>query len=193
MNTSSLIETIAQRFPDALSGSHTYRDQATVVLRREYLLDAARYLKEDSALHMNFLMDLTAVDYSEFGNRPATAFFASSGVAVRPSAQIPDKDPWPGPPDSSRFAVVYHFYSMSHKHRLRLVVPVEEAAAELDSLTSLWPGADWLEREVWDMFGIRFRGHPNLKRIMMYEGFEGHPLRKDYPVNKRQPLIGPVN
>ena len=193
MNASSLIETIAERFPDALSASHAYRDDATVVLRAESLLDAARFFKEDSALRMNFLMDLTAVDYSEFGNRPATAFFASSGVAVRPSAQIPDKDPWPGPPDSSRFAVVYHFYSMSHKHRLRLVVPVEEAAAELDSLTSLWPGADWLEREVWDMFGIRFRGHPNLKRILMYEGFEGHPLRKDYPVNKRQPLIGPIN
>ena len=65
--------------------------------------------------------------------------------------------------------------------------------AEVDSLTSLWAGADWLEREVWDMFGIRFRGHPNLKRILMYDEFVGHPLRKDYPVNKRQPLIGPVN
>ena len=93
----------------------------------------------------------------------------------------------------ARFVVVYHFYSLVHKHRLRLVVPVEESEAELDSLTPLWAGADWLEREVWDMFGIRFRGHPNLKRILMYEEFEGHPLRKDYPVNKRQPLIGPVN
>ena len=106
---------------------------------------------------------------------------------MSPSAQIPDEDPWPGPPGQSRFAVVYHFYSVVHKHRLRLVVPVEEADAEMDSLTSLWPAADWLEREVWDMFGINFRGHPDLKRILMYEGFEGHPLRKDYPVNKRQP------
>ena len=63
----------------------------------------------------------------------------------------------------------------------------------MDSLTSLWAGADWLEREVWDMFGIRFQGHSDLKRILMYDEFEGHPLRKDYPVNKRQPLIGPVN
>ncbi|MDP6424883.1 MAG: NADH-quinone oxidoreductase subunit C, partial [Planctomycetota bacterium] len=61
------------------------------------------------------------------------------------------------------------------------------------SLTPLWAGADWLEREVWDMFGIRFQGHPNLKRILMYEEFKGHPLRKDYAVNKRQPLIGPIN
>ena len=89
--------------------------------------------------------------------------------------------------------VVYPFYPAQRKQRSRLVVPVEEADAELDSLTSLWAGADWLEREVWDMFGIRFRGHPNLKRILMYEEFEGHPLRKDYPVNRRQPLIGPVN
>ena len=80
-----------------------------------------------------------------------------------------------------------------HKHRLRLVVPVAEDDTELDSLTTVWAGADWLEREVWDMFGIRFGGHPDLKRILMYEEFEGHPLRKDYPVNKRQPLIGPLN
>ena len=112
---------------------------------------------------------------------------------MRPSPLIPDEDPWPGPPSKARFAVVYHFYSTDHKHRLRLVVPVEESEAELDSLTPLWSAADWLEREVWDMYGIRFSGHPNLKRILMYEEFEGYPLRKDYPVDKRQPLIGPVN
>jgi NADH-quinone oxidoreductase subunit C len=195
MNTASLIESVRDRFPDAVSASHTYRGDATVVLRRSFLLEVARFLKEDPALQMNYLMDLTAVDYSTFGKRPAPAFFSSSGVAVSPSTQIPDEDPWPGPPDPSRFAVVYHFYSTAHKHRLRLVVPVEEAeaGAEVDSLTSLWPGANWLEREVWDMFGIGFRGHPNLKRILMYAGFEGHPLRKDYPVKKRQPLIGPIN
>ena len=193
MNSSSLIETVKEHFPDAVSASHSYRGDATVVLRGTSLLEVARYLKEDPALQMNYLMDITAVDYFTFGKQPTPAFFASSGVAVSPSPQIPDKDPWPGPPGESRFAVVYHFYSMAHKHRLRLVVPVEEAAAETDSLTCLWPGANWLEREVWDMFGISFRGHPDLKRILMYEGFEGHPLRKDYPVNKRQPLIGPVN
>ncbi len=193
MNASPLIDLVTERFPEAVSASHTYRGDETVVLRREFLLEVARFLKEDPALKMNFLMDLTAVDYATFGKSPAPAFFASSGVAVSPSDQIPDEDPWPGPPAEARFAVVYHFYSQEHKHRLRLVVPVEEAKAELDSLTSLWAGADWLEREVWDMFGIRFQGHPNLKRILMYEEFEGHPLRKDYPVNKRQPLIGPVN
>ena len=193
MSTSSLIELVTDRFPEAVSASHAYRGDETAVLRREFLLPVARLLKEDRALQMNFLMDLTAVDYSAFGKRPAPAFFASSGVAVRPASQIPDQAPWPGPPEESRFAVVYHFFSVKHKHRLRLVVPLHETDAELDSLTSLWSGADWLEREVWDMFGIRFQGHPNLKRILMYDEFQGHPLRKDYPVNKRQPLIGPAN
>ena len=193
MNDSSLIKSVTEQFPVAALASHTYRGDATVVLRREFLLDVARFLKEDPALQMNFLMDLTAVDYSTFGKRPARAFFSSSGVAVRPTSQIPDQDPWPGPPGDARFAVLYHFYSTTHKHRLRLVVPVEEAALEVDSLTSLWAGANWLEREVWDMFGVSFRGHPDLRRILMYEEFDGHPLRKDYPVNKRQPLIGPKN
>ena len=193
MDTSSLIELVTNRFPAAVSSSHTYRGDETVVLRRESLLEVARFLKDDPALKMNFLMDLTAVDYSTFGQSPAPAFFASSGVSVRPSSQIPDEDPWPGPPNGARFVVAYHFFSLEHKHRLRLVVPVEESQPELDSLTSLWAGADWLEREAWDMFGIRFQGHPDLKRILMYEEFEGYPLRKDYPVNKRQPLIGPVN
>ena len=193
MNPSSLIKSVRKHFPDAVSASHTYRGDETVVLRGEFLLEVARFLKEDPALQMNFLMDLTAVDYSTFGKSPPPAFFASSGVAVSPLEQIPDEDPWPGPPAEARFAVAFHFYSLKHKHRLRLVVPVEEANAELDSVTSLWAGANWLEREVWDMFGIRFRGHPDLKRLLMYEEFEGHPLRKDYPVNKRQPLIGPVN
>ena len=192
-NSSSLIKLVTGSFPDAILASHCYRGDETLVLHRQFLLEVARFLKEDAALQMNFLMDLTAVDYSVFGKNAKPAFFASSGVAVGPASEIPDEDPWDGPPGEARFVVVYHFYSLKHKHRLRLLVPVEEEEAELDSLVLLWPGANWLEREVWDMFGIRFKGHPDLKRILMYEGFEGHPLRKDYPVNKRQPLIGPIN
>jgi NADH-quinone oxidoreductase subunit C len=90
-----------------------------------------------------------------------------------------------------RFEVVYHFFSLAKRLRVRIKAPLEESSPEIESLTSLWPGADWFEREVWDMFGIKFRGHPNLKRLLMYEEFQGHPLRKDYPYNKRQPLVGP--
>ena len=87
MSTSSLIESVSDRFPDAVAASHTYRGDETVVLRRESLLEVARFLKEDPALQMNFLMDLTAVDYSAFGKSPAPAFFASSGVGVSPLAR----------------------------------------------------------------------------------------------------------
>ncbi|MCB9799178.1 MAG: NADH-quinone oxidoreductase subunit C [Candidatus Omnitrophica bacterium] len=92
-----------------------------------------------------------------------------------------------------RFQVVYHFYSVEKNHRLRIKVGVDRKEATVSSLVKLWPAANWFEREVWDMFGIRFEGHPDLRRILMYEGFEGHPLRKDYPYNQRQPLIGPQN
>ena len=188
-----LIESVAKRFPDVVLASHSFRGDDTLALHREHLHSVAQFLKEDAAFQMNFLTDVTAVDYSVFGEGKVLGFFSSSGVAVGPSTQIPDADPWPGPPDGGRFAVVYHFFSTVHKHRLRLVVPVQEGSAEIDTLSDLWPGANWLEREVWDMFGIAFRRHPNLKRILMYDEFEGHPLRKDYPVNKRQPLIGPNN
>jgi len=193
MNPRALIQAVSDRFAEAVIACHSYRGDATVLLGREFLLEVARTLKVDPVFQMSYLMDLTAVDFSAFETMRSPAFFNSSGVAVGPRPEIPDRDPWPGPPGPARFVVVYHFFSLPLKHRLRLEVPVDEADAEVDSLTSLWAGADWLEREVWDMFGIRFRGHPNLKRILMYEEFVGHPLRKDYPVNKRQPLIGPLN
>ena len=197
MSGSSLIQAVIDRFSTSVEASHSYRGDATVILSKASLLDVGQTLKDDAAFQMNVLMDLTAVDFSSFGMKRSPAFFVSSGVPVKPSSEIPDENPWPGPPvlrsGPTRFVVVYHFFSLPFKHRLRLEVALEEADLEVDSVSSLWAGADWFEREVWDMFGIRFRGHPNLKRILMYEEFAGHPLRKDYPVNKRQPLIGPVN
>ncbi|MDZ7373048.1 MAG: NADH-quinone oxidoreductase subunit C [candidate division KSB1 bacterium] len=92
-----------------------------------------------------------------------------------------------------RFEVVYNLYSLANNLRLRLRVPVPEEDPIVRTVSHLWKAANWAEREVWDMFGIRFEGHPNLKRILLYEEFEGHPLRKDYPVNRRQPLVGPRN
>ena len=108
-------------------------------------------------------MDLTAVDYLKF----------------------------PGREDGPRFDVVYHLYSITHNHRLRLKAALEQDDAVVATATGLWPIANWLEREVWDMFGIRFAGHPDLRRLLLYEEFVGHPLRKDYPMERRQPLIGP--
>ena len=92
-----------------------------------------------------------------------------------------------------RFEVVYHFLSHRRNQRLRVKVPLDGKDPHVPSLQDLWISANWLEREVWDMFGVRFDGHPDLRRILMYEEFEGHALRKDYRVDKRQPLVGPVN
>lgn len=87
-----------------------------------------------------------------------------------------------------RFEIVYHFLSLKEKVRLRIKVPVGEGE-KVPSYTPLWKNANWLEREVYDMFGIEFEGHPDLRRILLYPEFEGHPLRKDYPLKKSQPRI----
>ncbi len=85
-----------------------------------------------------------------------------------------------------RFEVVYHFYSLSRNLRVRIKVQVPENDLVVPSVASLYGIANWMEREVYDLYGITFSGHPDLRRILLYEGFEGHPLRKDFPVNKRQ-------
>ena len=95
------------------------------------------------------------------------------------------------PQRSPRFEVVYHFFSLSFRHRVRLKVPADGANPEVPTLVGLWKAANWFEREVWDMFGIRFAGHPDLRRLLLYDQFVGHPLRKDYPINRRQPLVSP--
>lgn len=88
-----------------------------------------------------------------------------------------------------RFEVVYQLVSLKQRRRLRVRVGVPEGDAVVDSLTPLWRGANFLEREVWDLYGIRFSDHPDMRRILLYEEFSGHPLRKDYPVNLCQPRV----
>jgi NADH-quinone oxidoreductase subunit C len=88
-----------------------------------------------------------------------------------------------------RFEMVYHLLSLSAKHRLRIKIPLSEKNLSIETFTSVWKNANWLEREVYDMYGVRFYGHPDLRRLFMYDGFEGFPLRKDYPLRKRQPRI----
>ena len=92
-----------------------------------------------------------------------------------------------------RFEVVYHLYATGANQRVRIKARVPEDAPEIASVVGLYASANWMEREVFDLYGIRFDGHPDLRRILLYEGFEGHPLRKDYPKERRQPLVGPRN
>ena len=171
------LEKIQEKFSTEIIETHAFQGDETAVIRPNALRDVAKFLKETPELDFNFLMDLSAVDYLNFGGGKISAQGGSASGGK--------KEP--------RFEVVYHFFSLKHNHRLRLKVPVDEKNPEIDTLCDLWPSANWYEREVWDMFGIRFKGHPNLKRILMYEEFQGHALRKDYPFNKRQPLIGPPN
>jgi NADH-quinone oxidoreductase subunit C len=143
-----------------VTASHGYRGDETLVVEPAKILDVMRTLKDDVQLRLDFLVDLTAVDY--LGREP-------------------------------RFEVVYHLRSMTTGERLRvkaqLAEPENGSAPEIDSIVPLCKVANWFEREVWDLYGIKFRGHPDLRRILMYEEFKGHPLRKDYPKEKRQPLV----
>jgi NADH-quinone oxidoreductase subunit C len=91
--------------------------------------------------------------------------------------------------EEERYEMVYHLFSLSHKLRLRFKTRLQENECKIDSLTPIFKNANWLEREAYDMFGVHFSGHPYLRRLFMYDGFEGHPLRKDYPLRKHQPKI----
>jgi len=93
------------------------------------------------------------------------------------------------PERAERFEMIYHLYALKRKLRLRIKCALDGGSPVVDSLTPYWKNAYWLEREVFDMFGVRFEGHPDLKRLFMNEEFEGYPLRKDYPLRKRQPMI----
>ncbi len=90
---------------------------------------------------------------------------------------------------SPRFEVVIHLLSIPKLHRLRVKVRLDETEPVMPSITPVYPAANWFERECWDLYGVKFDGHPNLTRILLYEGFQGHPLRKDYPLKKRQPRL----
>ena len=163
MQGGAILEAMRARFGAAVIDSHEHRGDATVVLDRGVLTSALRYCRDEAALAFDMLIDLTGVDYLKY----------------------------PGREDGPRFEVVYHLYSLGHNHRLRAKVRIDEDDASVPSAVDLWPIANWMEREVWDMFGIRFDGHPDLRRLLMYEEFVGHPLRKDYPITRRQPLLGP--
>jgi NADH-quinone oxidoreductase subunit C len=149
--------------PGAIQSEHQQAGDATVLVAADALLDVLGFLRGDPVLDFDMLMDLTAVDHHGRTD-PARA--------------------------ATRFEVVYHLYSIARNHRLRVKTAVAEDACEVDSAVAIWPASNWLEREVFDLYGIRFRNHPDLRRILLYEEFEGHPLRKDYPKTKRQPLVG---
>lgn len=154
------------------------------------LLDCCRQLRDDEALKLEMLMDVCGVDYQDYGHDEwqtdtATDTGFSRGVFrddVLPEEEAIEPEPVEYRPEQ-RFAVVYHLLSITHNHRLRLKVFCDDMDAPLvDSVTSIWASADWFEREAFDLFGILFRGHPDLRRLLTDYGFIGHPFRKDFPL-----------
>jgi NADH-quinone oxidoreductase subunit C len=155
----ALQELVVSRFRASVISTHAQHGDETVVVRPDAWRAIHAFLRDDAAAKCEMLTDLTVVDF-------------------------PERDP--------RFEVVSHVYSLTLGHRLRLKTTVGDAEGEgarVDSLTALWGSANWLEREAYDMFGVQFTGHPDLRRILLYPEFVGHPLRKDYPAEKIQPLI----
>jgi NADH-quinone oxidoreductase subunit C len=165
MDGAEILARLTERFGATVLTSHVEQGDHTALVERAALPEVLRFCRDEAPLRFDMLMDLTAVDYLAY----------------------------PGREEAPRFEVVYHLYSVPHNHRLRVKAGVEEDDPVVPTAVPLWPIADWFEREVWDMFGLRFAGHPDLRRLLLYEQFEGHPLRKDYPVSRRQPLIGPRN
>ncbi len=152
---SSVVAGLRDKFGDLVLDSSDGLDCPVVILHRDAIVDACHYLKNEQRFEQ--VMDICGVDLLE----------------------MPD---WPA--DAPRFEVVYHLLSVSKNERLRLKVGVNEREL-VDSVTEVWSTANWFEREAFDMYGIIFNHHPDLRRLLTDYGFEGHPLRKDFPVTGR--------
>ncbi|KPK48828.1 MAG: NADH dehydrogenase [Acidithiobacillales bacterium SM23_46] len=150
----------AEKFGDAIVETTERLGELTLVLHREQLLRACRILRDDKDFGFEQLIDVCGVDYSAFGEESA-------------------QGPKPGP----RYAAVYHLLSLRHNRRLRLKVFLDDEMPMVESVVGIWNSANWFEREAFDLFGIVFEGHPDLRRILTDYGFIGHPFRKDFPVS----------
>lgn len=173
---------MAQKVLDALKAAHPAAIELTESLagdeiawvKRDELLAVATWLRDDPAMLFDAPVFVTCVDRLDW--RPVS----TTGLPLTAQAWNESKP---------RFEIVYQLRSHKHRHRLRIKVAVPEHDPRCPSLATLWPAFDWQERETFDMYGIRFDGHPDLRRIYLYEEFVGYPLRKDYPKEKRQPLV----
>ena len=178
-------ETVAGRV-EAVVGALARRvpslpEELTYEVEPAHLVEVATRLRDAAELRFEQLMDVAGIDYLGYGSDEwktlsATGSGFSRGVQRGGAARLPV--------DGRRFAVVYHLLSLAHNCRVRLRVPCEDAEDPIvDSVVGIWPSANWFEREAFDLFGIYFRGHPDLRRILTDYGFIGHPFRKDFPIS----------
>jgi len=178
----SLAAAVAGALPDQVRALAEHAGELSYETAAERLLETALVLRDGAGLKFEMCMDVCGVDYLEYGRaewktHDATSSGFSRGVARGPAMDAPVA---PG----RRFAVVYHLLSISLNQRLRLrVFCADDAEPMVDSVTGVWAGVDWFEREAFDMFGILFKGHPDLRRLLTDYGFIGHPFRKDFPLS----------
>ena len=146
------------------------------------LVEVCRTLRDAPELKFEMLMDVAGIDYLEFRKDEWQTLSATRTGFSRGRLEEEELVP-PAPAEGARFAVLYHLLSITHNHRLRLRVKcVDEAEPVVDSVVEIWASANWFEREAFDLFGILFRGHPDLRRLLTDYGFVGHPFRKDFPL-----------
>lgn len=178
----SLGQAVARALPDRLHAVANTCRELTYEAAPDRLLEVARVLRDAPELKFELCMDVCGVDYLEHGRAEwKTQDATSSGFSRGVARATPSKDVAPA---GRRFAVVYHLLSVSLNQRLRLrVFCADDAEPMVDSVTGVWAGADWFERETFDMFGILFKGHPDLRRLLTDYGFIGHPFRKDFPLS----------
>jgi NADH-quinone oxidoreductase subunit C len=173
---------LAAAFPDELHPVPNHCGELTYEVAADELLGVSTVLRDHSALKFEMCMDVCGVDYlahgrDEWNTRDATSAGFSRGVA-RGGQRVGELAP------GRRFAVVYHLLSVSLNQRLRLrVFCADDEQPMVDSVTGIWAAADWFERETFDLFGILFKGHPDLRRLLTDYGFIGHPFRKDFPLS----------
>ena len=174
-----LTTSLSQRFGDALTDAHVACGQAVIELKPNHLLAVCQSLKDEEAYSFEQLIDLCGVDYSTYGKADwETQSSSDTGFSRGVSKDIFDDEAEARP----HFAVVYHLLSIRHNHRLRVRCMINEAPAKIESVVNIWASANWYEREAFDLFGILFDGHPDLRRILTDYGFIGHPFRKDFPL-----------
>lgn len=173
---------LRERFPAQLTSCACERGEVTAELPPEHLLEVGRALRDEPDFSFEQLTDVCGMDYSEYGRSDWETSDAASAAGFSRGVEQ-----WqPGSDNSPRFAVVYHLLSYRHNRRLRLRVHTPGDPPRVDSVIELWSAANWFEREAFDLFGILFEGHPDLRRLLTDYGFVGHPFRKDFP------LIGQV-
>ncbi len=178
MNTATLLTALQTRFNHELTDCLVCHGQITMVLPADHLLTVCQALHDEESFQFSQLSDLCGVDYSTYGQVDwATQETTATGFSR--GRQDNDKV---ATPSEQRFAVVYHLLSLQHNIRLRLRCYLAEQDLRIASVTEIWNSANWFEREAFDLFGILFDGHPDLRRILTDYGFIGHPFRKDFPL-----------